>query len=201
MPSAERTNSAGTMLAFYIAGRSCAVSVCSMRTFSKAYGLAGARVGYAIAHADLAAAFDKIRNHFGLSRISQAGALAALEDHDWLQQVVQKVGAGRKRIEAIAVANGLKPLPSATNFVTIDCGRGGDYARALLAELLERDVFVRMPSMAPADRCIRVGVGTEKELTHFEEVLPAALLAATKSITTAVAAADGVSGQQCRSKL
>ena len=172
-----------------------------MRTFSKAYGLAGARVGYAIAHADLATAFDKIRNHFGLSRISQAGALAALEDHDWLQQVVQKVEAGRKRIEAVAVANGLRPLPSATNFVTIDCGRGGEFARALLAELLQHDVFIRMPSMAPADRCIRVGVGTEEELTHFEEVLPAALLAATNSTTSAAAAAAEVSGQQCRSKL
>ena len=162
---------------------SCLV-VCSMRTFSKAYGLAGARVGYAIAHADLATAFDKIRNHFGMSRISQAGALAALKDRGWLNHVVQQVKAGRTRIEAIAVANGLRPLPSATNFVTIDCGRDGDFARALLSELLERDVFVRMPSMAPADRCVRVGVGTDEELTHFEEVLPAALLAASEATAT-----------------
>jgi|EP01043_Picozoa_sp_COSAG02_P021370 histidinol-phosphate aminotransferase len=174
-----------------------------MRTFSKAYGLAGARVGYAIAHADLANAFDKIRNHFGLSRISQAGALAALEDHDWLKEVVQKVEAGRRRIEAIAVANGLRPLRSATNFVTIDCGRGGNFARALLAELLECDVFVRMPAMTPADRCVRVGVGTEKELAHFEEVLPRALLAATKATTSAAGVAGEGSGpgQQCQSKL
>jgi histidinol-phosphate aminotransferase len=96
-------------------------------------------------------------------------------------QVIASVEAGRARIASVAIANGLKPLPSATNFVTIDCGRGGDFARALLSELLERDVFVRMPGMAPADRCVRVGVGTDVEMTHFEEVLPAALLAATEA--------------------
>ncbi len=52
--------------------------VIRMRTFSKGYGMAGARVGYAIGHPDLILAFDKVRNHFGLSRVSQAGALAAL---------------------------------------------------------------------------------------------------------------------------
>ena len=56
--------------------------VIRMRTFSKAYGMAGARVGYAIAHPDLITAFNKIRNHFGMSRIGQAGALAALSDPD-----------------------------------------------------------------------------------------------------------------------
>ncbi|TMV78187.1 aminotransferase class I/II-fold pyridoxal phosphate-dependent enzyme, partial [Thioclava sp. BHET1] len=57
--------------------------VIRMRTFSKGYGMAGARVGYALGAAELIAAFNKIRNHFGMSRISQAGALAALADQDW----------------------------------------------------------------------------------------------------------------------
>jgi histidinol-phosphate aminotransferase len=65
--------------------------VVRMRTFSKAYGLAGIRVGYCIGHADLISAFDKVRNHFGVSLVSQAGALAALHDHAWLAGTVQKV--------------------------------------------------------------------------------------------------------------
>lgn len=174
------------------------VRFCSMRTFSKAYGLAGARIGYAIAHAELATAFDKIRNHFGVSRISQAGALAALKDRDWLAKVVSMVEAGRKRLNAIAVANGLRPLRSYTNFVTIDCLRGGNFARSLLNELLDRDVFVRMPSMAPADRCVRVGVGTEPELTHFEEVLPAALLAASEATATTDAVVQEARPPRCQ---
>ena len=57
-------------------------NVIRMRTFSKAYGMAGARVGYAIAEEGLATAFNKVRNHFGVNRIAQAGALAALADQD-----------------------------------------------------------------------------------------------------------------------
>ena len=56
--------------------------VIRMRTFSKGYGLAGARVGYAITNPELALAFDKVRDHFGMGRISQAGALAAVDDSE-----------------------------------------------------------------------------------------------------------------------
>ncbi len=58
--------------------------VIRMRTFSKGYGLAGLRVGYGIGAPDLIRAFDKVRNHFGVGRIAQAGALAALADQGWL---------------------------------------------------------------------------------------------------------------------
>ncbi|MBD3677728.1 MAG: pyridoxal phosphate-dependent aminotransferase [Rhodobacteraceae bacterium] len=152
--------------------------VVRMRTFSKAYGMAGARVGYAIGAAPLISAFNKVRNHFGMSRISQAGALAALEDQDYLAEVQAKVAAARKRITAIAAENGLSALPSATNFVAIDCGRDGTYARRVLEELGKRDVFVRMPFRAPQDRCIRISAGTEPELDLFAKALPEALKAA-----------------------
>ena len=152
--------------------------VIRMRTFSKAHGLAGARVGYAIAAPGLIAAFDKIRNHFGMTRMSQAGALAALQDNDWLAQVVAQVAEGRARLGRIAADNGLRALPSATNFVAIECGRDGDFARAVLRGLIARDVFVRMPGVAPLDRCIRVSVGRPQDLDVFAEVLPQALDAA-----------------------
>lgn len=152
--------------------------VIRFRTFSKGYGMAGLRVGYAICASDLARAFDKIRNHFGMGRIAQAGALAALADQDWLSQVQAKVAKGRDRLAAIARANRALPLPSATNFVTMDLGRDGDFARATLRELTALGVFVRMPGVAPLDRCLRVSVGDDAALDVFEEALPKAMKAA-----------------------
>jgi histidinol-phosphate aminotransferase len=152
--------------------------VIRFRTFSKAYGMAGARIGYAIGEAGVIKSFDKIRNHFGVNRIAQAGALAALADDTHLKWVLEQVAAARERIAAIGRSNGLKPLPSATNFVTLDCGRDGAYARKVLAGLIDRDVFVRMPGVAPLDRCIRVSAGTKADLDVFEQELPEALKAA-----------------------
>ncbi len=153
--------------------------VIRFRTFSKAYGLAGLRVGYAVTHPEIAAGFDRVRNHFGVSRIAQEAALAALGDRAHLAGVVADVARARERIGEIAMANGLSVLPSATNFVAIDCGRDGDFARAVLRELLARDLFVRMPGPAPLDRCIRVSAGTEADLALLTEALPQAIAAAS----------------------
>jgi len=150
------------------------------RTFSKAYGLAGQRVGYGIGEAGFIRAFDKVRNHFGVTRLSQVAALAALADQDWLRHVVDQVASGREIIAGIAAENGLKALPSATNFVTIDCGRDGVYALRVLRELEARDVFVRKPMAPGLDRCIRVSVGKPYELDILAEDLPRALRAAAQ---------------------
>ncbi len=145
------------------------------RTFSKAYGLAGMRLGYCVGHADLIRAFDKIRNHFGVTKLGQVAGIAALGDQEHLRSVVGKVAAAREQIAAIARKNGLAPLPSATNFVTIDCGRDGDYARRVLDALVAAGVFVRMPGVAPLNRCIRVTAGTGDDLRILAEELPRAL--------------------------
>lgn len=150
-------------------------NVIRTRTFSKAYGLAGARLGYVIAAESTARAFDKIRNHFGLSRVTVAGALAALEDQAYLADVIGKIAEGRDRIAAIAAHNGLQALPSATNFVAVDTGRDGTYARAIVDGLMEEGVFIRMPGVAPLNRCIRVSVGPKEDLDLFEEALPKVL--------------------------
>ena len=152
--------------------------VIRFRTFSKAYGLAGMRVGYALAEAEFITAFGKIRNHFGMGRVSQAAALAALKDQGYLAKTVASIAAAREGIARIAEENGLTPLPSATNFVTIDCGADGDFARAVLHELVARGVFVRMPFTAPQDRCIRVSCGRGAELEALAAALPLALDAA-----------------------
>ena len=152
--------------------------VIRIRTFSKAYGMAGARVGYAFGAAELIRSFEKIRNHFGMNRAAQAGALAALADQDWLAQTCAKVAAARAEIGAIARNNGLTALPSATNFVAVDCGATGDFARKVLGELVTRGIFVRMPFVAPQDRCIRISCGRPEDLAALAAALPAALAAA-----------------------
>lgn len=149
--------------------------VIRMRTFSKAHGLAGARVGYALGAPDLIEAFNKVRNHFGMSRLSLAGALAALDDADWLVHVQARIAGARDRIAGIARENGLTPLPSAANFVAIDCGADGTFARAVLAGLIAEGIFVRMPFAAPQDRCIRVSCGPEPDLQAFATALPKSL--------------------------
>ncbi|MFZ7094031.1 pyridoxal phosphate-dependent aminotransferase [Primorskyibacter sp. 2E233] len=149
--------------------------VVRFRTFSKAYGMAGARVAYAVGARDLITSYDKIRNHFAMNRVAQTGALAAMQDQEWLEEVVDLVGAAKAEITRIAEDNGLSTLPSATNFVAIDCGRDGDFARAVLAALIADGVFVRMPFVAPQDRCIRVSAGRAEDMKILAEALPKAL--------------------------
>jgi histidinol-phosphate aminotransferase len=152
--------------------------VLRLRTFSKAYGLAGARIGYALGEETLISTFEKVRNHYGINRAGQIGALAALEDQDYLRETVRKIARARERIASIARDNGLQPRPSATNFVAIDCGRDGAYAASVLAELLNRDVFARKPAVPPLDRCIRISCGLDHDLDVFAKALPLALKAA-----------------------
>ena len=150
--------------------------VLRLRTFSKAHGMAGGRIGYCVGHRDLVTGLNKIRNHFGVNRIAQAGALASLRDPGFVAGVIAEVAAGREEYARMAAALGLAPLRSATNFVAIDVG-GGDRARALLRELEARGVFVRMPGVAPLDRCIRITVGTAPERAAFASIFPEALAA------------------------
>ncbi len=156
--------------------------VIRMRTFSKVYGMAGARVGYAIGAPGLIEAFNKVRNHFGMNRAAQAGALAALQDANWLSQVQAQIAKARDRIGQIARENGLVPLPSATNFVAIDCGGDGAFAKAVLEGLVAQGIFVRMPFAAPQNRCIRVSCGTVTDLDAFAAALPKALATAKATI-------------------
>ncbi len=141
------------------------------RTFSKAYGMAGVRVGYAVGVADSIRQFDKVRNHFGVSRIAQAGASAALGDGAFLRDALRQIRAAREALAAIARDAGLQPLPSATNFVAIDCGRDGAYAKAVMDGIIGRGVFIRKPTAPGLDRLIRVTVGRPADLALFAEAL------------------------------
>lgn len=153
-------------------------NVLRFRTFSKAYGLAGIRCGYAVGEAQAIRDFEKIRNHYGVNRMALAAGVAAVADQAWLGSVVARVAAGRERISAIARDNGLSPIPSATNFVAIDCGSDGAFALKVMQNMLSRDVFIRKPMAPGLDRCIRVSVGLDHELDILEQELPGALAAA-----------------------
>lgn len=144
--------------------------VIRMRTFSKAHGMAGARVGYAIAHPEIVTTFDKIRLHFNVNRIAQIGALASLEDQAFIRAVVDKVSEGRREYDVLGRDLGLPTLPSATNFVAFDCGTS-ERAQHILDALVQRRIFVRKPVVPPLDRLVRVTVGSPKERALFAEVL------------------------------
>lgn len=150
------------------------------RTFSKAYGLAGARIGYALGSSDVIAGFEKVRNHYGINRVGQIGALAALMDQTYLSEAVSKIEMTRRRIAEIANDNGLMPLPSAANFVAIDCGGDGAFADLVLEQLLAQDCFARKP-MTPVgglNRLIRISCGSGPDVDYFASVLGPALSAA-----------------------
>jgi histidinol-phosphate aminotransferase len=149
--------------------------VLRLRTFSKAYGLAGARIGYGLGDPDVIGAFDKVRNHYGINRTGQIGALAALDDQAYLALAVAKIARARTRITDIARGNGLSAIASAASFVTIDCGRDGLFASCVLDGLIARDVFIRQPAASGLDRCIRVSCGCDEDLDVFAEALPRAL--------------------------
>ena len=146
-------------------------NVLRFRTFSKAYGLAGQRIGYVFGVDETVARFHRVRNHFGVNRLGQVAALAALSDQIWLSHVIAQVVASRDQIAEIVGAQGLKPIASATNFVTVDCGGDAVRAKAILDGLVSRGVFIRMPGVAPLNRCIRISTGPEAEIDIFEQAL------------------------------
>jgi histidinol-phosphate aminotransferase len=145
------------------------------RTFSKAYGLAGLRCGYAVGDSQTISDMEKIRNHYGTSRMAQQAGVAALADQAWLAHVVERVVAGRRRLAGIARENGLTPIESATNFVTMDCGADAGFALKVMESMLSHGVFIRKPMVPVLDRCIRVSVGLDHELDILAEELPRAL--------------------------
>lgn len=148
-----------------------------LRTFSKAYGMAGARIGYALATEDLLATLGKIRLQYGVNRNAQIGALASLHDEPYRQKVVAQTAEGRDDYYRLAQELSAASIPSRTNFVCMDMG---DAQRAVrvMQELLALGVWVRKPGAPPLDRFIRVSVGTAPMRDAFANALRAVLTGA-----------------------
>jgi histidinol-phosphate aminotransferase len=142
-----------------------------MRTFSKIFGLAGLRIGYGIAHPDLIAAFEKVRQPFNLNSIAQAGALAALDDDSHTQRTRENNSAGLKTLGAEFTKMGLSFIPSAANFVLVKVGDGQKVFEAMQRE----GVIVRPMGGYQLGEWIRITVGTPAENTRCLNALHAAL--------------------------
>jgi histidinol-phosphate aminotransferase len=138
-------------------------NVVRLRTFSKMFGIAGLRLGYAVTAPEHVAQLDKIRLHFGINSVAQAAGLMALQHFGHTILIREKNRQCRETLYEMGRRRGFEPLPSYTNFVTFDCGTK-EQAEAQLNQLLEARVFIRKPSQTPLDRCIRITIGTAEHL-------------------------------------
>ncbi len=155
-------------------------NVATLRTFSKAHGLAGLRAGYALVDPEVGATLDRIRPPFGLNLAAQAAALAALDDPAHVAHVVAANRDGRARLLDIARRHGLDAIESQANFALMRAagaagsgagtGASGDSA-ALVEALLRRGVIVRPGENLGAPGWIRVSVGAPDDLDRFERAL------------------------------
>ncbi len=138
------------------------------RTFSKAYGLAGFRVGYALSHPGVADLLNRVRQPFNVNLVAQAAAEAALLDQDYIQQAVAVNAEQRDWLNERLRDLGLTVLPSAANFL---CFRVGDRADAVYQGLLERGVIVRPVASYGLPGYLRVTVGLPTENQRFIDTL------------------------------
>ena len=128
-----------------------------LRTFSKAYGLAGLRVGYALADPDLIAKAAQVRIHYAVSSIAQAAATLVFDEPGYRQQIIDQTVAMRTTLGERLRAAGLEVLPSATNFVTVRY-QDADSAKAIQQQLWQRQAAVHRPPHPALGHLLRITV-------------------------------------------
>ncbi|MCL4409607.1 histidinol-phosphate transaminase [Aliidiomarina haloalkalitolerans] len=134
------------------------------RTFSKAYGLAGLRAGYAVSHPQVADLMNRIRQPFNMNELALTAALAALQDDDFIQRSVQLNAEGMAQITTFCDAHGLPYIPSHGNFVTIEVG---PKAAEIYQQLLQQGVIVRPIAGYELPNHLRVSIGLPEENAKF----------------------------------
>ncbi len=143
-------------------------NVIGLRTLSKAYGLAGARLGYGFAPTWIADAIDRAREPFNVNSLAQAAGIAALGDEEHVRNTVENNRRGLEILAGVFREIGAKPVESFANFMIADLGRP---SRPVFQALLERGIIVRPGDVLGAPTCLRVSVGTEEEMQIFAEEL------------------------------
>lgn len=141
--------------------------VAVLRTFSKVHGLAGLRVGYLIAPAEVIAALRKVRAPFSVGSLAQAGAIAAVRDTDHRESVLDHTRSMRARVERILTRAGYTPVPSQANFVLVQVPD----EEAFVALLEEHGVSVRPGSALGIPGSARISVPTEEGAALLEKAL------------------------------
>jgi len=139
-----------------------------LRTFSKAYGLAGLRIGYALAPTELAGLMDRVRQPFNTNMLAQAAALAALEDRGHVEESVRVNEDGKRYLYKELDRLGVEYIPTQANFIYMDMHKD---ARELYDRLLRQGVIVR--PMGPTQLRVTIGLGAENErfVRALEQIL------------------------------
>jgi histidinol-phosphate aminotransferase len=127
-----------------------------LRTFSKAYGLAGLRIGYAVGHPELIGLLNKVRQPFNINAMAQAAAMAALDDVTHIVETREMVFQGLGFFERELPALGIETVPSVANFILCKTGNG----RSVFQELQKRKIIVRPMDPYGLPEHIRVTIGT-----------------------------------------
>lgn len=147
-------------------------NVVVLRTFSKAYGIAAFRVGYAIGHADLIANLDTLREPFNTTSISQGVAIAALDDQAFIEQCRSENEKGKTQFEEYSSKNHLHIYPTQGNFVLLEVKTNSD---DVFEQLLKRGYIIRSGNALGVPNYIRITIGTHEQnevlLAHLTEVL------------------------------
>lgn len=138
------------------------------RTFSKAYGLAGFRVGYCLSHPDIANVLNRIRQPFNVNSLALAAATAALNDDEFLQKSMEVNAAGMQLLEDKCQDLGLRYVPSKGNFILVDFGRD---AMPVYQQMLELGVITRPVANYGLPNCLRITIGTEAEMQRMIDVM------------------------------
>ncbi len=143
-------------------------NVIVLKTFSKAYGLAGLRIGYAIANSELTSYMEKVRQPFNVNFLAQVAAAAALDDKKFLLKTRETILRGKDYLYDALAQLGIAYVPSVANFILIDVGRDGV---SVFKDMLKYGVIVRDMDQYGLKNFIRVTIGTEKENERFIKVL------------------------------
>lgn len=138
------------------------------RSFSKAYGLAGLRVGYMMAHEDITALVNRIRQPFNVNTLAQTAAIAALQDEAFMQRSVEINAASREQLYEKLTDLGLTYIPSEANFIMIHVNTD---AYAVYEALLRKGIIIRPMRYYHLQHYIRVSIGTEEDNRAFVEAL------------------------------
>ncbi|MEN3002402.1 MAG: histidinol-phosphate transaminase [Armatimonadota bacterium] len=143
-------------------------NVVVLRTFSKAYGLAGLRIGYAVARPEILEPLERVREPFNVNSVAQVAAAAALSDQEYVRRTRELNRQGLDYFYRLCEELGLRYIPSWANFVMIDLNRD---SRAVFQALLRRGVLVRTGDIFGMPTFIRVNTGTPEGNARFAEAL------------------------------
>jgi histidinol-phosphate aminotransferase len=134
--------------------------ILSVRSFSKLYGLAGLRIGYAVGPEDIIDALEKVREPFPVNRVAQAAALGALEDEEFRRFVISETKGERKRLASALEDMGLNCLESHTNFLFVDLGRDSE---VVFEKLLRMGIIIRPGKIWGTPTWCRITIGRREE--------------------------------------